>query len=278
MPHRIAYAALSTYPEAVSDPSVLAAVSFASVLGTELHVSTFAVDIPPLASAMGNLVINVAALKREVEARSKAECERLQALVQQFAKPSLQLSMATPKITLGAIPNAAAIEARHFDLALLPWSAENLSAMEIAQAIVFGSGRPTILVPPTAPSSPIDHIAIAWDGGRVAARALGDALALLAEGGRVSVLTVQDEKSLDRTDLARSLSASLEKRGYKARPVDVGLHGRTIAQSLQDGAKEEGARLLAMGGFGHSRLRDFILGGATKGVFADLQMPVLLAH
>lgn len=56
------------------------------------------------------------------------------------------------------------------------------------------------------------------------------------------------------------------------------LDGRSIAAALQDTALAEGAQLLAMGGFGHSRIRDFILGGATKGVLTDLRMPVLLAH
>jgi nucleotide-binding universal stress UspA family protein len=135
-----------------------------------------------------------------------------------------------------------------------------------------------ILVPSSTKADTVDHIAIAWDESRVAARALCDALPLLAAGGRLSVLTVQDEKALGRSGIAQTLVASLELRGYTARAVDITLDGRTIAAALQESARNEGAHLLAMGGFGHSRLRDFILGGATKGVFSDLRMPVLLAH
>jgi nucleotide-binding universal stress UspA family protein len=107
---------------------------------------------------------------------------------------------------------------------------------------------------------------------------LCDALPLLAAGGRVSVVTVQDEKSLSGSGIAHALAAALERRGYAAKAVNIALDGRTIATALQDTALSEGAQLLAMGGFGHSRLRDFILGGATKGVLSDLRLAVLLSH
>ena len=112
----------------------------------------------------------------------------------------------------------------------------------------------------------------------MAARALGDALRILSPGGKVSVLTVQDENALSGSGLAQTLASSLHLRGYDAKPVDLTLDGKTIAEALQDAALAEGAQPLAMGGFGHSRLRYFILGGATKCVLADLCLAVLLSH
>jgi nucleotide-binding universal stress UspA family protein len=144
--------------------------------------------------------------------------------------------------------------------------------------MVFGSGLPVVLVPPSTKAERVNHIAIAWDESRVAARALGDALRLLAEGGRVTVLAVQDEKPLSGSGIAETLSASLERRGYAATAVNLRLDGQSIATVLQDAAIREGAQLLVMGGFGHSRLRDSVLGGATKGVLADLRIAALLAH
>ncbi len=278
MHNSIAYMPLNTYPEAASDAAVLASIGFAGALGCGLHVSTFAVDIPQVASPLTGFLINVEGMARAAEDRSKAECQRLRVLIESAAgaKPNAQVT--NHRLVLGAALDAATAEARYFDLALLPWDAETVSAQDMAQSLVFGSGVPVILVPPSTGAGTIDHIAIAWDESRVAARALCDALPLLAADGRVSVLTVQDEKALSRSGIAQTLAASLELRGYTARAVDITLDGRTIAAALQDSARSEGAQLLAMGGFGHSRLRDFILGGATKGVFGDLRMPVLLAH
>lgn len=278
MLNRIAYMPLNTYPEAAPNTAILASVGFATSLGCGLHVSTFAVDIPPVVSPFGGFLINVDGMARAAEDRSKAECERLKTLIEGIAKSKPKTQIVNHRLVLGAAPGAASSEARYFDLALLPWAAETVSAQDMAQSLVFDSGVPVVLVPPSTTTGTVDHIAIAWDESRVAARALGDALRILPAGGKISVLTVQDEKELNGTGLAQTLATSLELRGYKAKPFDLTLDGRTIATALQKAAMAQGAQLLAMGGFGHSRLRDFILGGATKGVLADLHLPVLLSH
>lgn len=278
MPNRIAYMPLSSYPEAPPDAAILASMGFGKSLGCGLHVAIFGVDIPPVASPMGSFLINVEGMALAAEARSKAESDRLQTLVEGEGRPGMSVQVTNQQVMMGAALDVAASEARYFDLALLPWSTETLSTQDMAQSLVFGSGIPVILVPPTAPQGPVDHIAIAWDGSRVAARALNDALPLLAVGGRVSVLTVHGEKALSGSGLAQKLVYSLTRRGYEASAVDLALNSRSIDETLQDAAIAAGAQLLAMGGFGHSRLRDFILGGATKGVLEELRLPTLLAH
>lgn len=278
MHRRTAYLPVSTYPEAAPDDSILAAVSFAASLECVLHVTTFAVSIPQMRSPLGGLLLDVPGLVRAAEEKSRADCLRLKGLVQKAAGSQPKWDVPTRGIVLGAALEAAAAEARCYELSVVPWSGGTHSAQDMAEAVVFGSGRPTILVPPAACPSPLDHIAIAWDASRVAARALWDALALLPEHGRITVLTIRDEKPLSGPDLASLLASSLAKRGYSAKPLDITLGERTIAAALQDSAVDAGAQLLAMGGFGHSRIRDFILGGATKGVLTDLRLPVLLSH
>lgn len=275
---RLAYMPLVTYPEAVEDGAIKAAISFAASIGCALHVKAFAVDLPRVSSGLGDYLINIPGVIQAAEERSKAESDRLRDLVHAASASVLQAHCTTRKVPWGAVFDAAASEARYCDLTLLPWSADKGAVPDMAQAIVFGSGRPAIMVPPAAHSSSIDHIAIAWDGSRVAARALGDALPLLAEGGHISVLTVEDDKPLDGSNLAGALASWLEMRGFSATPVDVTLGKRKISEALQETALSKGSQLLAMGGFGHSRIRDFILGGATKGVLERLQLPVLLSH
>ncbi|MDO8884675.1 MAG: universal stress protein [Pseudotabrizicola sp.] len=275
---RIAYLPLNAHPETASDAAILGAIRFASALGCKVHVSTFAVEFPPVPSPIGGYLINVEALSRAAEARSRAECKRLQALVETADGPGIEVSVTSHEVVVGEAPASAATEARYFDLSLVLWSAEPVAIQDMAQALIFGSGLPVILVPPTVAAATVDHIAIAWDESRVAARALGDALRILRPRGKVSVLTVQDEKALNGTGLAQTLASALVLRGYDARAVNLTLDGKSIAMALQDAALVEGAQILAMGGFGHSRIRDFILGGATKGVLGDLRMPVLLAH
>jgi nucleotide-binding universal stress UspA family protein len=278
MPDRIAYLPLDSQTDSVSDPAILSAIAVGAAFGCKLHVSNFAVTVPPVASPFGGFLINIEGMARAVEERSRAECQRRKAVIEAAAVAGRNVELAIREVGMGGVLAAATVEARHFDLSLVPVPTDSAAPQDMAQALVFESGLPVILVPEAAKPAPLDHIAIAWDGSRVAARALTDALHLLAPGGRITVLTVEDEKALPGADPAGNLATALRLRGHDARSVNLVLGGKRIAEVLQAGAMESGARLLAMGGFGHSRLRDFVLGGATLGVLSNLRMPVLLSH
>jgi nucleotide-binding universal stress UspA family protein len=252
MSRRLAYMPLDTHPQAAPDAAILAAFEQAEALGFSVTATVFAVNIPPAGMPGG--------------------------YVERTGAPGSGHSVATRRVVMGAALEAATTEARYFDLSVLPWTEGSAQVQDMAQALVFGSGRPILLVPAASRPAPLSHIAIAWDESRVAARALGDALQLLARGGRVSVLTVGDEKALRDARLSESLAASLAHRGYEAEAVDLALGGRTVAKALLEGAHAQGAQLLAMGGFGHSRLRDFILGSATRSILSEPVLPVLLSH
>ena len=275
---RVAYMPLSAYPEPIADRSILAAATFAAGLGFQLEVRAFSVEIRRVYSPLGGLLLNAPGLIQAAEDKSEAECQRLKDLLEGLADIRANLHYATRQVVFGGTLEAAATEARYFDLSVLPWCAQTVLARDLAEAVVFGSGCPVILVPPQASPARLDHIAIGWDASRVAARALGDALALLPEGGHVSVLTIEDEKPLKGPDIAETLASSLERRGFKVKPHRISIGDNSIAEALQKAALAEGAQLLALGGFGHSRMRDFVLGGATQGVLSNLMAPTLLSH
>ncbi len=184
-------------------------------------------------------------------------------------------AIAAPLATLG---EAAAARARYFDLSLVGWEAGNATSRMTAEAVVLGSGRPTILLPELFEISSFEHVAIAWDGSRVAARAVADARLFLQRASKLSVITVLDEKPLEEEDAGERLAGVLAARGLQAEAVPVKAQDCPIAETLQQTAIEKGAQLLVMGGYGHSRIRDFVLGGATEGILSDLLMPVLLSH
>lgn len=153
-----------------------------------------------------------------------------------------------------------------------------LNERMLAEYLMFESGRPVIVVPPThaAPFTP-GALAVAWDNTPAAARALGDAIALLAPE-HVHFLTIVGEKELP-TDLdSTALVTATGKRGVKADYVKAALFGRSIASALQEEAATTGSDMLVMGAFGHSRLRRFILGSATADILQNSRMPTLLSH
>ena len=270
---------LVTYPDCNSDAVAVNAVGIAKWLGTDLHVVAFNADIPDVSNVLSRFLLKLPELIKEAEAVSRGRGERLLGLVtEQAASHAVDVATSVSTAALALLGNAAASEARYFDFVLLGWEAGNPTSRATAEAIVFGSGRPAILLPELTTVTSIDHVAVAWDGSRVAARALADATPLLERAANVSVMTVLGEKPLERDDIAERLASGLSKRGIAAEALAISCEDCPIGITLQERAIERGATMLVMGGHGHSRVRDFVLGGATEDVLNDLRLPVLLSH
>ncbi|MET3663340.1 universal stress protein [Aquamicrobium ahrensii] len=270
---------LLTYPDAHSEASIRNAAALAGLVSAELHVVALEADVPPVTSALSRVLMNLPELIRNAETLSAQAGAKLMDLARGKAEASgLPVTARTLKAAPALLGEAAASEARYFDLALVGWSSGIPGIQMLAEAMVFGSGRPTILVPEGAEANGINRIAIAWDGSRVAARALADATRLLERAREVHVVTVTDEKPLQDEDAGARLAEGLRQAGVKASFLPIRAEDCPIAETLQRHALELDAQLLIMGGYGHSRLRDFVLGGATAGVLRDLRMPVLLSH
>jgi len=274
MTARSAFVPLTTYPETIPDESLAAAIEFAKAMGFGVEVMIYAVEIPQPVTPFGSLVLDIPDLIRRAEDRSEGDATRLTKSVRRIAPDA---GCMRRKVVVGAAADHASAAARAHDLVVLPW-ADMATARDMATALIFGAGRPVALVPPGALAAPLTHLAVAWDGSRVAARALADGLALLPDGGRVSILTVAGDKSLDGLVDAGTIADHLKRRGWAAEAIFSQADRQGTAVALQSAAKAAGASMLAMGGFGHSRMRDFVLGGVTRGVLADLRMPVLICH
>lgn len=153
------------------------------------------------------------------------------------------------------------------------------------ETIIFQSGRPMLVFPSpskgaAAPAAPtkFDVIAVAWDGSRLATRALNDALPLLKLAKRVDILSVVDDKDLSALPRANGICGHLERYGVAATSVDVQGGKRPIAEVLEQETQRLGADLLVMGAYGHARAREFWLGGATKGLLDSPPLPLMLSH
>lgn len=274
-----AFVPFVTYPQSNSDACATHAASFAARIGATLHAVAINADIPDISNPLSTWLLDTPALIRQAEAASRQRGEHLLARLKVKAD-ELGVAIETTAVTapIAMLGEVAASRARYFDLGLVGWEAGNATSRMTAETVIFGSGRPTILLPELSDTLALDHLAIAWDGSRVAARALADAGVLLQRASHISVITVHDEKPLPEKDIGERLTAMLRRRGHSAEAVPVNAEDCPIAESLQQTAIEHGAGLLVMGGYGHSRLRDFVLGGATDGVLRDLLLPVLISH
>jgi nucleotide-binding universal stress UspA family protein len=142
-------------------------------------------------------------------------------------------------------------------------------------AALFDSGRPVLLVPTKPVADLGSTIAVAWDCSREAARALGAALPVLATAKKVVLLTAREPgRRVEPSELA----AYLAQHGIEARTWAFTPGPGSLGDALIEEAGKAGADLLVMGAYGHSRLREMVLGGVTRSILAEANMPVLLMH
>lgn len=144
-------------------------------------------------------------------------------------------------------------------------------------AALFDTGRPVLVAPPGEISQIGKHIAISWNGSAQSARAVSSAISLIGAAEKVTVLTVAS----DRTSVARGpeLATYLEWHGITSITQTFEASGQpTIGAALLAECKEAGADLLVMGAYTHSRMRQMILGGVTRHVLGEAEIPLFMAH
>jgi nucleotide-binding universal stress UspA family protein len=186
--------------------------------------------------------------------------------------------------SLDRLPSILARIARNADLIVVGEPRPEESGMDevaLVEAAFMDTGRPALVVPYVGVRSmPPERVLIAWDGSREAARAVHDALPLLRQAEEVVILIVDAGKLGPRfgSQPGAGILAHLERHGVTARVKAVESGGAAIVGLILMQAAAEKADLLVMGGYGHSRLREMILGGVTRHILERMSVPVLFAH
>lgn len=179
---------------------------------------------------------------------------------------------------VGRAAEIVTAEARLADLAVFACAqaADHADGAPVLEAVLTGGGRPLLLAPPELPAAIGRHVAIAWNGGTEAARAVAAAMDAVTRAERVTILTAGTAKT--RAGQAEGLRAYLAWHGVAAEVASVPPHADGVGAALLAAAGAAGADLLVMGGYGRSRLRELILGGVTRHVLNHARLPVLMAH
>ncbi len=148
--------------------------------------------------------------------------------------------------------------------------------MSTLETLLFESGRPVLIAPPTPPRALGKVILIAWNGSTESARAVALAMAFLARAKKVVVLAVEGGTVAGPN--AGEMAEHLRHNGISAEASGARPEERTIGQAILDEAATLGADLLVKGAYTHSRLRQMVFGGATSHILAEADLPVLMAH
>ena len=178
----------------------------------------------------------------------------------------------------GSGPEAIGEYARQFDLVIVSRSIEH-SAVDwrtTAEAVMFDSGRPLLIVSDKIPTTIGRRVLLAWNGSTETARTLTGAMSILTDVDEVLVVTVKGDGVSGPTgeDMRRHLQAG----GISSEAWTIDRGNKSTAQAFLDAANQFSADLIIKGAFTHSRLRQLIFGGPTSELISTCPLPILLAH
>jgi nucleotide-binding universal stress UspA family protein len=239
------------------------------------------VPIPLITGEMGG-GIALAGLMETMRGEALAEAGRAEAMFhERMSRNGLSGEW---RLLEGTTAPLLAENGRYADLIILGQTdpdAPQPGGKALIEAALFETGRPVLVVPHAgAAGHAMRHALIAWNASREAARAVHDALPLLALADRVTVLVVEPGQAREGhgqgpgADIARHLARhGLKVEVQRAVSPDV-----SVGEVLLNTVAEHGVDLVVMGGYGHSRLREFMLGGATRTLLGQMTAPVLMAH
>lgn len=273
---------LSSYPEPTSVAAIEQAVGFAAALGARISALTFNIEIPSPSNVLANALLDIPGMVAAERQKSVANARNLVSVFESVAtKRGVPHGHIIESSTTSQLAAIVTEHARMHDVTMVPVGEEVGLQQYVAECVIFGSGRPTIVLPEAPkirrPLS-LEVVGVAWDFSRPAARAIADAMPILERAKTVRVVTITREKTIDTKRSGAELMKHLAFHGIEVVLEEEEAAGRSIGQALEDYATAREIDLLVMGAYGHSRLRDFILGGATKTVIAHPPLPVLLSH
>lgn len=271
---------IDTYPDAVPPEAIEEAVAFATLVGGRISALAVSVKFPLHSNRIADYLIGLGDMAAAEQAKSLAAGRTSLADFTTHAQAAGVFGQAMLEtVDYFAVADHVARRARTRDLCMTPIAKPMDGQSEVVTRAVFDSGRPVLAYRSgDLPKAKLGTIVVAWDGSRSAARALSDALPILARAEKVRVLTVVNEKPAAVAGLAAEAVRHLRTHAIEAVIDEVDGIGAPIGDSLDAYLARTSCDLLVMGGYGHSRAREFILGGATEHMLHDPKVPLLLAH
>lgn len=222
---------------------------------------------------------NIVKAAREGFEEQKAKCTEL--FHERIAAEAGERRDQVRWITVERDPDNAVIEyARYADITVIgsvPSGTVREETEFHADRVALMSGRPALVVPKGYTTEVLgEHAVVAWDGKRASARALGDAMQILENKAKVTVLTVGNRAPAMTEGL--DIAEHIRRHGIETEMVTIPRQGHSIADAIVEYCGTSGAGLLVMGAYEHSKFNEDLFGGTTNSVLRKSKIPTLMAH
>ena len=254
------------------------AISIAATFGAHITGISFVYEPVIPDGTLGGVPADLIELQREEN--SKVADEAVSRFDAGVKKAGISAETRVLDASFGGAATRFAQIARRFDLAVVGQAQREGGAGDelMIEGALFESGRPMVVVPYIQQRGlTLERVLACWDGSRTAARAIGDAMPFLERAKAVDIVIVAEERKSEEMT-GTNMCAHLVRHGVAASVKRVTKGDIAIEDALLSYAADSGADFMVMGGYGHSRLREFILGGVTRGILASMTVPVLMSH
>lgn len=263
-----------------ADGVVAAAVSVAATFGA--HLDGIVCTYTPINPA---IVVGASAAYYAAAAEYNTDTEEAAARLDQFEVAARAAGISHSARSICDSPvlaNETLSEiSRLYDLSIVvqPDDSARRNTDPLPESVMFGSGRPMLMVP-YIHQGPIkmDRVLICWDGGRQAARAVRDAMPFLHQAKTIELVAVNEDDEDPREASASALIDHLSRHNLSVTAHRFTAPASNIHNAILSLAADCASDLMVMGGYGHSRLREFVLGGVTRGILQTMTLPALISH
>ncbi len=271
---------LDTYPDPTPIEALPGLIDFCSMLGANVTAAVAQVTLPARSNSIAEGLLGLSEMAKGLELRCRKESDALLERFDQLATAAgLRHEASVIRVNAQFLAEEVARRARTHDVAVVARASNADGQRSIAEAVLFGAGRPVVLLPITGERSGrgLKRVAVAWDGSRSAARAVADAMPLLTAADAVDIVSVTSDKPKPGAATVAELVSHLARHGVTAGAVTLDAASESAASLIARHAGER-ADLLVMGGYGHARMLEFVLGGVTETILSDPPTPVFLSH
>lgn len=255
------------------------AVSIAQAFESHLAGIAFAFEPVVAPSIMGGIPADIIDAQRT--ASHGAANEAIKRFELGAKREGLSAESRLIEATLGGAADLFGRMARRFDLAVIGQAEPNKLAAQdiIIEGALFESGRPVIVVPYIQREVlKLDRVMVCWDGSRTAARAIADSLPFLIRSKAIDIVIVASGRDKSDEIPGVDLGQHLARHGLTVDVKRIVAADTDVPNTILSYAADSSADFIVMGGYGHSRLREFVLGGATRGILASMTVPTLMSH
>jgi nucleotide-binding universal stress UspA family protein len=241
----------------------------------DAHLVALHVIEPPVVTADMTLGRPIEFIEWQEEATRKRADQAKQYAIEIGKSSGRQIEWREPR---GALDETALLYSRYADLIVVSQSGDG-AVGNLPELFVMGSGRPTLVVPHHGSfTRPLERILVAWNRTREATRALHDSVPLLVAAKSVTVMEVTPKRGIGGHIAGADIAQHLARHGVKVTVSSTTAEDMQVGDVILSRAADFGADCIVMGAYGHSRLREFAFGGATRQILETMTVPVLMAH